>query len=70
MRQARDDAVTRYLNAVAARPGVLPAHAAMSTALTHAAPDGPGLTDVGFDAIRARLRQSTYALFIKKLLDA
>jgi hypothetical protein len=67
--QARDDALTAYLTAVAAGPPVPPAQAAMDTALTTGVPSGgPGLTAVGFDTIRARLRQSSYALFISRLL--
>jgi hypothetical protein len=69
-KQARDDALTGYLALVAASPGVAPAQAAMDAALTTGAPaGGPGLMAVGFDTIRARLRQSSYALFIRKLLD-
>jgi hypothetical protein len=68
--QARNDALTGYLAIVTANPGAAPAQAAMDTALTTGVPaGGPGLTAVGFDTIRARLRQSSYALFIRKLLD-
>jgi hypothetical protein len=68
--QARTDALGAFLAALAADATVAPAHAAMIAALTTATKDGgPGLTAVGFDTIRQRLRENSYAVFIKKLLD-
>jgi hypothetical protein len=68
--QVRDDALTAYLAMVAANLNPGPAQAAMDAALTTGtAAGGPGLTAAGFDAIRARLRQSSYASFIRKLLN-
>jgi hypothetical protein len=31
---------------------------------------GPGLTEVGFDTIAARLEDNSYAVFIKTLLES
>jgi hypothetical protein len=68
--QARTEALVAFLATVNADASVAPAHAAMIAALAASANDGgPGLKAVGFDTIRARLRESTYAVFVRKLLD-
>jgi hypothetical protein len=68
--QARTGALVAFLATTNADTTVAPAHAAMIAALTASANDGgPGLKAVGFDTIRERLRASSYAVFIKKLLD-
>jgi hypothetical protein len=67
---ARTNALVEFLAAVSVVSTVAPAHAAMIAALTVGAKDGgPGLTAVGFDTIRDRLRDSSYAIFVRKLLD-
>ncbi len=67
---ARTVALDAFLAITSADTTVVPAHAAMITALTVAAKEGgPGLVGVGFDTIRGRLRASSYAAFVKKLLD-
>lgn len=68
--RTRTDALVAFLATVNADTTVTPAHAAMIAALTASANDGgPGLKAVGFDTIRERLRESSYAVFVKKLLD-
>ena len=68
--RARTDALVAFLATANADATVAPAHAAMIAALTASANDGgPGLKAVGFDTIRARLRASSYAVFVRKLLD-
>jgi hypothetical protein len=68
--QARTDALVAFLATTSAATTVAPAHADMIAALTAAANNGgPGLKAVGFDTIRERLRESSYAVFVKKLLD-
>lgn len=66
--QVRIDALVAFLATVAADATVVPTHAAMIAALT-ANDGGPGLKAVGFDTIRERLRASSYAVFVRKLLD-
>ena len=44
--------------------------AAMLDALTSVAAGAPGLTAIGFDTIAASLRKNSYAIFIKRLLEA
>jgi hypothetical protein len=68
--QARTHALVEFLAAVGVASTVAPAHAAMIAALTVAVKDGgPGLTAVGVDTIRQRLRDSSYAALVKNLLD-
>lgn len=67
----RDAALRAYLTAAGVQPKVVLHHAKLIAALTALVKDGgAGLTEAGFDTIRASLGKDSYPKFIKKLLDA
>ena len=67
----RAQALGAFLALSRTPPGLAVDRPAMLAALTTKAVDGgPGLTEVGFDTIAARLRANSYAVFVKKLLES
>jgi hypothetical protein len=68
---ARTQALGDFLGAPGLQPGPAADRTAMLAALaTGAADGGPGLTAIGFDTIKVRLRKNSYALFIRRLLES
>lgn len=69
--QARTDALTAFLSAPGLPPGPAQDRTSMLTAVEVAVKDGgPGLTQIGFTTMAARLQESSYAKFIRQLLSS